>query len=1167
MKTKHSGLPAAGSNAPPAGQQVKPSGPIVTPISISQPSLLQVEPNGPLQKVDADIDTEQIRKLIESLGNVQRVNQVVILGQVPPGAPPLEVQQLSQPGESVNLNLNLSPPQIDFIGLKQTESRTTELEPPNNQCDPMEQTIILEPITPDGQLENPSFSELGSYVAVGQSIELTLVEAGHTEGPEGVAMHKIFQQPEIHSDTVICQNDADDLKQNLEQTVILELTPALTPTAELEQSQTEPQNEIPSSSLLLNTNQETPDQIVIEEQETTLSIPPFTPTGQLVLTPVLPEQQDLSSCPFAPPDALTETPRETENNSKDDDSHMKTVGINQVHDMDDKKQEEAEEKLSDKPQIENKNNSPEVVEASAKEEAASQLKTKEVPQNTELPVNVMSAQELVKVRKRKPARTFVFQGYMQDLVGSIYKDDLYFDAKPAKRQRAKKNHLVVKFGTQSKDKKNKKQKKTPQKCQPIQEDMIRGKTPAKKLSDKKAPSQKKGGKGKKDKTAGTVSPGAEIKSPLTQTPQGKQIKEDTAKTKIKKQKVAKQSVTCINERKTGASPMFKKKKQAKLLRKDQPKTAKDGKAKKNKASKEKVKKADTLGSNITEDSLLLLKGHKQPQLKVYKLDPSKTSPQAPDVSSNESQTGSHQSTSDSTDVLPVGGKKKGGRAKKSQKVLSLLSSLHVSHPPPETSPTKPKTTRKRKASPKVETEGVITSKRSLVCKDCGEKFSEVSSLQMHKTAAHIVESPSLTYTNGNIFEGVSRLEFYQLPKEHHKIVGEKNAATDWDTEPEMGEMTLEEREQSLSFPALIPSPSLPVSPQDIEMSACENKGGSKTVEEDQSHTCPEVPRPSNEIESSENQQHFTTDTSFLTSAQTESVETREPLAPSEDREQDTTKNTSSESEVQATTDEDVKEGLLLEVDLVTVGEQNERHDIVLHADAGPQTGLNGSNNSEAAVGDEHHEQVSHASNEKSLTSQTVSCTTHQFEVKEEEEEMLVQKRKEGGKGAVMRKTTRGRRRGTWCLKRSLIPKTSSVADSLRGAESDNEDDECQVVYEKHPASDLEMVGAVSTKTQTSPNSKAIKDTAPVASLPSIPSTSQESPEEPVVFELESLTTSVEEVMSERGLQGGEESNRETDQPPGIILERFLTSRHRETADKETCLMPVRRNERQVSCSL
>ncbi|XP_070767983.1 zinc finger protein 576, tandem duplicate 1 [Enoplosus armatus] len=321
----------------------------------------------------------------------------------------------------------------------------------------------------------------------------------------------------------------------------------------------------------------------------------------------------------------------------------------------------------------------------------------------------------------------------------------------------------------------------------------------------------------------------------------------------------------------------------------QPNNAKDGKRKKNLAREEKVNtktsaaSADIPGPHITQDALLLLKGHKQPQLKVYKLDPSKVSRQSP-----------------------------------------------------ETLPTKPKTTRKRKASLKVETEGVITSsysKRALECKDCGERFSEVSSLQKHKMMVHIVESPGLTYTNGNIFEGVSS-----------------------------------------------------------------------------------------------------------TSAQTRSSEIGESLASDEDKREGTQKNPSSESEVQGITDEDIKEDLLLEVDLITVGEQNERDD-------------------------------------------PASCET-----------------------------------------------------------------------------DTKI-----SKPETSPEFETNKSADPATSLPSMPSTLEESPEEQVVFELESVTTSVEEVMNERGLCGGEEHDR--DQSPGIILEKFLTSRQRATADKELCPMTARNNQRQEESSL
>ncbi|XP_035527904.1 uncharacterized protein LOC118335618 [Morone saxatilis] len=1169
MKTKHSVLPATASNALPAGQQVKQSTPIITPISICQPALLQVEPNGPLQKVDANIDTEQIRRLIESLGNVQKVNQVVILGQVPPHAPPLEVQQIPQMAEP--MNLNLSPPQIDFMGLKQTESKTVELDPSNNSCDPMEQTIILEPITPDGQLENPSFSELGSHIATGENIELTLVPTEQKESPEGEVMHHILQQPyisAIHSDPmdqIVCQNE------EVEQTVILELTPALIPTMELEQSQALPQNDIPSSSLvpiteLEKTPNQTQNQTVIDEQQTSLSVPPLMHSVELELTPLQGEQQNLP--PFVPEDTLTQDPSESETNTKEEvDSQMQTVSLDKVQPVMDgstpqeTQAEQLDQEPSDKLLVDSKEGQEQVEnmsDPSAKEEFSSQLETKQRPQISELPINVMSAQELVKVRKRKPARAFIFQGYMQELVRSIHKDDFQIDAQPAKRQRTKKSRLVVKFGPQNKEKKNKRQKKPSKQCQPTQEDVIRGKTPTKKV-----PSQK-GKKGKKDRKVGHLLSTAEVKSPSsTEDPQVPQIKEDTRKNKMKKQKeVAREGVTHISEHKTVASPAFKKKKQAKMMRKGQPKNARDGNRKKNLAREEKEKTStaseDIPGPNITQDALLLLKGHKQPQLKVYKLDTLKASGPTQEASPHEVQTMSQHRednklkhpTSESTNNLTAEGKKKGGRPKKNQKALSLLSSLQVSHQPPETLPSKPKTTRKRKASSKVETEGVITSshtKRALQCKDCGERFSEVSSLQKHKATVHIVESPGLTYTNGNIFEGVSRLDLYQLPKQHNKVVGVINAATDWDTEPEIGEMALEDRERNVSFPALIPSPSLPVPPSDVEISAYENKGGSKSGANDQSYTSPEIQSPSDQMKTSETPPNFPSESPLNTTSQTKSSETGQPLTSDEDKpEECNLKNPRSESEVQGNTDEDIKEDLLLEVDLVTVGEQNERDDPASHEDTVPQNESNETCNLDGG----NTGQVE--TTEKSLTSQTVSCSTHQEEIKEEEEEILVQKKKEGRKGAVARNA---RRRGVGYLKRDLITKRVSIGDTVRATESEKEQEECQVLYEKHQINaDCET----STKTsnpETIHEFEANKATAPAASLPSV-----SSPEEQVVFELESVTTSVEEVMNESGLQGGEEHNR--DQSPGIILEKFLTSRQRETPDKELFLMTARNNQRQ-----
>uniref|UniRef100_A0A3B3BUU8 C2H2-type domain-containing protein n=2 Tax=Oryzias melastigma TaxID=30732 RepID=A0A3B3BUU8_ORYME len=1080
MKIKH--------NIFPSGE----STPIITPISISQPTRLQLEAAGPLQRVDANIDTAQIRKLIESLGNVKKVNHVVLLGQVPALAPPLESQAVSQPAgpqPAGPLVAGVSPPQIDFGGLKPPESKTTELNASNVPCGLMEQTIILEPITPDGQ--NPALSEMGSG------------EAARTEQPVGEVVLKP-QTSELLLNNMICPNQEIDL----EQTFILELTPALIPTSELEQFQTAPQNEAPSSSQVLNTNHEAGDQTTentaINEQDTGLTAPPLVSTVQIDITPPFsgdPEQKEPPPCSLDSLDKLTKTPPETEVDPKEnDDTCMKTTGQDQVSEGKVKTQELNIEDSSEKSGMEGEN--PSEAEPSSKAEVPSDVQSKQVPQTSELAMNVMSAQELVKVRKRKPARTFFFPGYMQDLAGSIYKDDFLIDAKPAKRQRTKKSHIVVKFSSQSKDKKSKKQKQQPQQQPPPPkpEDLAKSKSPAKRTPEKKTSSSPKGGKGKKDAAAGGGASGAITKSPPTTVAQGKQIKENMGKTKLKKKKVAKEDVAQTSEQNAAAAPVFKKKKQPKVRQEVSPKSAKTDKPKK-KAPSKKVKKPEEPDLN----ALLLLKGHKQPQLKVYKLDPSKASSQPQDASVSDSE------------------KKKGARSKKNQKALSLMSSLKLSHPAPDALPTKPKPTRKRKASSKVETEGVITSKRALECKDCGERFSDVPSLQKHKTDAHTVESPSLTYTNGNIFEGVSRLEFYPYPKVYDAVTVGKNAVAGWDTEPEIGEMTMEDRGQNVSFPSLIPSPSLPVSPPYVDTSACEGAGKRDENKAASSNVCTQ-PRDLN-----------------VDKARTDSTYSTETI-PSERRRlfspECASKSPNSKCEFQETKEEDFKEDLLLEVDLVTVGEQNERDGSSLEEDSPAQQDLKMCDSESV----KHAELVCDGTSENQVTSQTGFCST--YRVKEEEQEMLVQRRREGKRGVVMSRCRRGTEHG-----RGEEIKIGSVGETP--TETESEQDECQVVYEIHPIfSDQE------SDTTTSHGFRTIRTPATGPSMPPGPSTFGKSSEERVVFELESLTTSVQEVRNEHG----REKNREADQSPGIMLERFLTSRQR--SEKEAFCRAAATNQRQ-----
>lgn len=1099
MKNKHNMVPARNNKAIHTGQQFRQSTPIITPISISEPALLQVEPNGPLQKVDANIDTEQICRLIESLGNVQKVNQVVILGQVPPHAPPLEVQQISQLAAPLHLN----PPQNNFMGLKLPESKMGELNLSNSTCDPMEQTIILEPITPDGQLINPPFSETASCILAGGTVglnnpepsinscdpmeqtiilepitpdgqlencfpgeapgELRFIESVRTESE---AIPLLPQQLPQQTGAAALQSDM--FADNLEQTVILELTPAVMPN---EQSHAEPQHD--SSELEK-----------ITAKQTRQSDPPLPHTLEL-------EEHHICSSP--------QIPHELHKDPKDGtQSQLQKINLDDnspTLDGAQATQEKTDQEASKKECPEQVEDLSKPEEPSAKEKDVSRVETKQASQ---VPLNTMSAQELVKVRKRKPSRAYFFQEYMQELVGSIYKDDLQIKAKPAKRQRTKKARLVVKFGPQSKEKKNK-EKKTSQRRKRSQEDAIVAKTQVANLPKKKGASQKKGRKGKGNKNARHLASTPKNKSstPSHDSP-ARQIK-DARRNKMKGQKeVAAEGATQTGEHATVDTPAFKKTKKAKIMRKVQPKEAKEGKRKKKRA--EETEKRSPASADVAPDALLLLKGHKQPQLRVYKLDTSRAAGHAREASAQQSQTSPQQDTSvdHCTEIrndLSAEAKKIGGRRKKNQKALSLLSSLKVPRQQPETLPSKPKTTRKRKASSKVETEGVITSsssKRALECHDCGERFGEVSSLQKHKATVHVLDSPGLTYTNGNIFEGVTSSDFYHLPKQDRMVIGVVNTATGWDTEPELGEAASEDREPGVSFPALIPSPSLPVPPSDVVMMN-EDTGTSKL-----GAAVPSASGLNHEtLQNSENQ---------------------EPTM-AVGKEQEAVKD------VHDGADEDIKEDLLLEVDLVTVG-GHEKDDLPC-----PVVPVGQSEANKTCEGRSKSAALAHGESEKSVSLQT--CSAHHMEVKEEQEEDIsVQKKKAARSGELDRATVN---RGGTGRQSSAAPEMGGAVCTTRSEEGEQE---CQVVYEEHAvSSDSEMndgseAGVKSSELENVTETEADES---IASSPPVASTLEESPEEPAALGLKPSNTGVEEALNDRG----EDHSRQ--QSPAIILEKFLTS--------------------------
>ncbi|XP_077577669.1 zinc finger protein 576, tandem duplicate 1 [Stigmatopora nigra] len=994
--------------------------PVITPISIPQSSLLQLEPNGPLKKVDSNIDTEPIRRLIESLGNVQKVQQVVILGQVPPYAPPLEVQHISELSKPANLNINIIPPQSDSVNVMPVELKTLD----KDLDDPMLQTITLEPITPDGQLINPPLTNLDTHELPVESLTFSFAPGGLSMDPEERVMDQT--QPQLGSLETNCNafepsifhNKETDLTQDLDQNIILELTPALTPSAELQQLQNAQQPESPSPSLVPTTELEiTTCQSNVNEPDIGSPTSSFEPTVEQSLTSLQSEtpllepalvddptslqtkHEDLASSALASPHSPTHDSGEADANSQEK-AQSQTKKASQVH-VDLSSDSGTHQKSQDEPtedkEVDQKGETNQVDCISSKNDGPSQSSIQQEPQTSELPVNVMSAQELVKVRKRKPARALFIQGYMQELIGSILDKDLQSVAKQAKRKKTNKSNLVN-FSPQKKVNNNKKQKISSQQCQ-----ASRGKPifdGATKRFKGKMPSKKGNISSKSNKTKKMASSGKVNKLQLINNSPGKE--------KVNKKKMKKEHMQ-RDQHKTKQKAAIKKKIQTKAVQKSQPKKPKvtnkgqkDTKSSKSNQSKVPEQSPTT---QVTEDSLLLLKGHKQPQLKVYKLDPSKTSGQETLPWDNQCQPGEANQAKSKNKTTNSASKvsKKKGKSKKSQKALTLLSLFKASQQSAEPQLVKPKTARKRKASSNVETEGVITSahsKRALECKNCGEIFSEVASLQKHKAMVHILESPELTYTNGNVFEGVCRLDVDHQGRTVRLI----NPMTGWDVE---SDVTMENRERNVSFPALIPSPSLP-----------------SFDEGSVQPPVPPKPFDSMRMNISKLNPLF------------RSVTQMEQNGVSRDKRQEKCLPDSFrlESEHQAPIENDIKEDGIFAVDLVTVGEYNSS----LASLSSPQETLTQSGSVEVPrSGADTPEKTSDHSTMKCLHS--VSCSTRQMEFKDEEEEMLVQKKKEAAK--------HGQRQGGTPQKVDTIAR-ESLPDSVTGTDLEVEQEDCQVVYKK-----------------------------------------------------------------------------------------------------------------------
>lgn len=526
---------------------------------------------------------------------------------------------------------------------------------------------------------------------------------------------------------------------------------------------------------------------------------------------------------------------------------------------------------------------------------------------------------------------------------------------------------------------------------------------------------------------------------------------------------------------------------------------------KHKAAKRKRTPVAPDQAQIEQQALLLLKGHKQPQLKVHKLDATELEKSPPNKYDRK------EPLSKSPNVTQPKKTKSTGNKMLCGEPLSPVDSSLTS----ASSAAKPKIVRKRKAPTKIDQEIALSppySRLTLGCQDCGKTFSEVSALQEHMASFHSAENMAQQDEAVDMTK-----ESDTRPSEKHieHNVFEIQVATDW----EIGEILGDREEQRLSFPVLSPSPSLMIPSGCVEGRDQEDKAVEGTV------SGPEH-LPEN------NPEEFpVVGENIVPQEITENTEASDNLLDEEASRATGIVTETSGSEVKDAAEEEIKEELSLEVNLVMVGDQNEEN-------PSPQI-----NNLSSASQEHETEELSNShpcsqpeQTEKEaevvLTENVVHCVTEP-EVKQEEEEVLVHKVDEQKRVTGRSSETRGRKGvGRGQGKRLGGKRSSRLNRSKKDMDAKKDSQDCQVVYQ------LCVLGNTPEE-QDKETDKNGGNTTQTCML----SPPEESPEDQVVFELDSVTTSVTEVINSQDGSFIEQSTElaRDDRSPGIILEKFLTA--------------------------
>jgi len=239
------------------------------------------------------------------------------------------------------------------------------------------------------------------------------------------------------------------------------------------------------------------------------------------------------------------------------------------------------------------------------------------------------------------------------------------------------------------------------------------------------------------------------------------------------------------------------------------------------------------------------------------------------------------------------------------------------------------------------------------------------------------------------------------------------------------------------------------------------------------------------------------------------------------------------TELKDAMEEEIKEELPIGVNLVMIGDQNQ--------DENHNTQLNNI----SGVSQDHENEESNPSPQTQVSARDADEVTQKVltepEIKQEEEEVLVRRVDDhksvmGGHSVKRGKKVVGRSQG----KRPVGRSSSTENKSKKDFEGNKDRQECQVLYHMCVLDTPERKNKETDKNVVN------------ASETCQPLSSEEAPEEQVIFELDSVTTSVMDIVNSE--DGSFETSRELvrdGSSPGIILEKYLTAREKNMENPNT----------------